>query len=115
MPFRTPLRALEHVKGGAVDIFVRKTAEEGYVTIAKAALKKAQKTFNENKKKAEKAAERAAQEAKDKEKNAAAEAAKLEAAKSIVLEEDKSLGPAKKVGLVEVCSGMILVGYGYPF
>ncbi|KAJ3054475.1 hypothetical protein HK097_001720 [Rhizophlyctis rosea] len=99
MPFRSPLRALEQVKGGVVDIYVRKTSEEGYQPIAKAALKKAQKTFNENKKKAEKAAERAAQEAKDKEKNAAAEAAKLEAAKSVVLEEDKSLPAAKKIKL----------------
>ncbi|KAJ3294493.1 hypothetical protein HK104_003531 [Borealophlyctis nickersoniae] len=97
MPYKSPLKALEKASGGQVDIRVRKTAEEGYQPIAKAALKKAQKLYDANQKKAQKAAERAAQEAADAEKNAAAEAAKLEEAKKIVLVNDKTLPEAKKI------------------
>ncbi|KAI8922054.1 hypothetical protein DFJ77DRAFT_482236 [Powellomyces hirtus] len=89
-PFKTVLRAVEHAAGGNAEILVRKTTEEGYQPAAKTALKKAQKLVEANLKKAEKAQKAAAADA-------AAEAAKLDEAKKVVLEQDKSLPAAKKV------------------
>ncbi|TPX62575.1 asparagine---tRNA ligase [Powellomyces hirtus] len=89
-PFKTVLRAVEHATGGNAEILVRKTTEEGYQPAAKTALKKAQKLVEANLKKAEKAQKAAAADA-------AAEAAKLDEAKKVVLEQDKSLPAAKKI------------------
>ncbi|KAI9088749.1 hypothetical protein DFS34DRAFT_654803 [Phlyctochytrium arcticum] len=96
LPFKTAYAAFAHLSGNG-EILVRKSVDEGYQPIAKAALKKAQKLYDANQKKAQKAAERATQDAANAEKNAEADAARLAEAKSIVLEEDKSLPVAQKI------------------
>lgn len=100
MPFKTPIKAVEAVKGDltlVAAIKVRKAMAEGYQPIAKAAMKKVLKLHEGNLKKAQKAAERAEQDAIDAEKARVAELAKLEEAKSVVLELDPSLPTASKV------------------
>ncbi|KAI8815958.1 uncharacterized protein EV422DRAFT_547736 [Fimicolochytrium jonesii] len=89
-PYKTVAKALEHPSVGEGNIVVRKSTEEGYQPIAKTALKKAQKLFEANQKKAQKLAAAAAD-------SAAAEEKKLEEAKKIVITEDASLPAAKKI------------------
>ncbi|KAJ3188325.1 hypothetical protein HDU85_005476 [Gaertneriomyces sp. JEL0708] len=95
-PFQTSLKALEHGNGKA-EIVIRKAADQPYEPIAKAAMKKLQKLYDTNQRKAQKAAERAAADANSAQKNAEAEAARLEESKKVVLEQDKTLPEAIKI------------------
>ena len=100
MPFKTTLKAVEAVNGDlqlTAAIRVRKTFEEGYQAIAKAAMKKALKIHEGNVRKAQKAAERAEQDAEEAQKQKELELARLEEAKKIVLEQDPALPPASFV------------------
>jgi hypothetical protein len=89
------LKAIE-VKGDNIKIQIKKDAE-GFKEISGAAFKKAKKTFAEQQKKAKKLLEQQKKQEEELKKKLEDEAKALEHAKSIVLTEDASLPPAKKV------------------
>lgn len=96
-PLKTPVRAIEL---GAGTILVRKATEgEGseYASISGAALKKAKKAYEVNKRKAEKEVERLAKEAELAAQKAESEQKRLEDAKKLVLKKPDT--PATKVSL----------------
>ncbi|KAI8895155.1 hypothetical protein BC833DRAFT_567703 [Globomyces pollinis-pini] len=97
MPYKTVQKAINHLKGALGDsqILVRKSILDPYTIVAKAALKKAIKTFGEQQRKAAKDAERKILEKANWEKQQAAEKIKLDAAKSVVLELDPELPEAQ--------------------
>lgn len=100
MPYKTVLKAVQVLEGNAdavAKILVRKDMEEGFVVIAKSAVKKGLKLYETAVKKAQKEAERMVAEALEREAAKAAEMIKLEEAKKVVLTEDKSLPFAEKV------------------
>ena len=101
MPYQSLLKAVTAAKGEpkAYDIFIRKAILDNYELAAKSATKKVVNTYLAEQKKAAKAAERALQDKENAEKNRAAEEAKLEHAKTIVISEDKSLPAAKFIKL----------------
>jgi asparaginyl-tRNA synthetase len=101
MPFQTLQKAVAHVKGdvGPWEFYVRKAILDPYEPAAKAGLKKAVKGYEIALKKAAKDAERAEQDKLNAEKNAAAEKAKLDEAKKVVLTQDTSLPVAKTIKL----------------
>eukprot|EP00842_Homolaphlyctis_polyrhiza_P001118 jgi/Hompol1/2006/HPOL_005310-RA len=99
MPFKTLLRAIEAAGGAKANFVVRKDLIEGFQPAAKAAIKKAVKMFEVNVKKAQKAAAAAAEAAAEALKNAAAEQARIEEAKKIVLVEDASLPAALQASI----------------
>lgn len=94
-PFKSVLKAIE-VKGDNIKIQIKKDAE-GFKEISGAAFKKAKKTFAEQQKKAKKLLEQQKKQEEELKKKLEDEAKALEHAKSIVLTEDTSLPPAKKV------------------
>ncbi|KAJ3413297.1 hypothetical protein HDV05_008214 [Chytridiales sp. JEL 0842] len=95
MPFKTPLKAMESVKGNdKCPILIRKDHAEGYLPISGAALKKAKKTYEENERKKAKAEEKAKKDSEEAAKKAAETAKKLEEAKKIVLKLDDTLPAA---------------------
>lgn len=100
MPYKTVLKAVQVLEGNVdavAKIFVRKDMEQGFVPIAKAAVKKGMKLYEQGVKKAQKEAERLIAEAQEREAAKAAEMIKLEEAKKIILQEDKSLPAAEKI------------------
>ncbi len=100
MPFKSVLKAVQILEGDAdavAKILVRKDMEQGFVLIAKAAVKKGLKLYEQGVKKAQKEAERMVSEAKEREAAKAAEIIKLEEAKKIILTQDQSLPVAEKV------------------
>ncbi|KAJ3275861.1 hypothetical protein HDV01_006727 [Terramyces sp. JEL0728] len=101
MPFKSLLKAVTFVKGeiSKYDVQVRKEILEPYAPAAKAALKKAVKAYEVQGKKAAKDAERAVQDREKAEQQKAAEQAKLEAAKAVVLEQDPALPGAEYIRL----------------
>jgi asparaginyl-tRNA synthetase len=102
MPYKTVLKAVQLLDGNAdavAKILVRKDMELGFVPIAKAAVKKGLKLYEQGVRKAQKEAERLVAEAAEREAAKAAEMIKLEEAKKIVLTEDASLPVAQKVGM----------------
>ncbi|TPX32790.1 asparagine---tRNA ligase [Synchytrium microbalum] len=101
LPYKSVLTALESIQGGKCYVFVRKRVDADYAEISGAALKKARKTYEGNLKKAEKAAEKARMEEAEGAQRAAEEAARIEAAKSIVLSQDTSLPTATKIKIKE--------------
>ncbi|CEI99853.1 Putative Asparaginyl-trna synthetase [Rhizopus microsporus] len=94
-PFKSVLKAIE-VKGDNIKIQIKKDAE-GFKEISGAAFKKAKKTFAEQQKKAKKLLEQQKKQEEELKKKLEDEAKALEHAKSIVLTEDASLPPAKKI------------------
>lgn len=96
MPISTPLKALEMAAGKPVEILVRKSLEDGYQPIAKAALKKAQKAYEQLLRKIQKQKESSEKDKAERAAKAKEEEEKLEAAKLITLTLDQSLPEAKK-------------------
>ena len=105
-PFKSLQALVQYVKGetDSYDILIRKKTDEPFDTIAKTAIKKALKGYEIAVKKAAKEADRSVQDKKELEKSLAAERAKLEEAKSIVLVQDISLPKAKKIQLREAAA-----------
>ena len=103
MPFQSLAKAVTFVKGDvdSYTILSRKAILDPYVDVAKSALKKAKKTYEISVRKAEKDADRAEQDKAEAAKRAVAEQAKLDEARKVVLKQDSSLVPAKKIQLRE--------------
>ncbi|TPX33268.1 asparagine---tRNA ligase, partial [Synchytrium endobioticum] len=97
LPYKSVLAAVEAIQGGKCHIYIRKQVDSDYVEISGAALKKARKTYEGNVKKVQKAAAKASLEAEEGAQRAAEEAARIETAKAIILEQDPSLPTAKKI------------------
>lgn len=101
MPFLSLQKAVAHVKGNVseYDYLVRKAILDPYEPAAKAGLKKAVKGYDLALKKAAKDAEKAIQDLSNAAEKAAAEQLKLDEARSVVLVQDQTLAPAKKIQL----------------
>lgn len=93
MPFLTLQKAIQVAKGEAAsyEIFFRKAILDPYEPASKAGIKKAVKAYELSLKKAQKDAEKAESDKLNALKNAEHEQKRLEEAKLVVLEEDKSL------------------------
>lgn len=102
-PFKSLQALVQSVEGktDSFDIFIRKKTDDPYDPIPKTALKKAVKGYDLAVKKAAKEADRSAADQEALLKSQAAEQAKLEEAKSIVLVQDASLSKAKRIQLRE--------------
>jgi asparaginyl-tRNA synthetase len=103
MPFQSLAKATAFVKGdlSLYEILYRKEILDSYEPAPKTAIKKAVKNYQIQLKKDAKEAERLILEKQKALDNAAAEQAKLEEAKSIVLTQDTSLPKAKPIKLVQ--------------
>eukprot|EP00050_Salpingoeca_kvevrii_P006336 m.288772 g.288772 ORF g.288772 m.288772 type:complete len:554 (+) comp12025_c0_seq1:20-1681(+) len=97
-PYKTPHQAIREC-GENIDIFVDGEGDEAYQPIPKSRLKKALKGVQLEKRKAEQAAAKADKDVKAEAEAAQAREASLEAAKTIVLEEDPALPKAKQIKL----------------
>jgi len=92
-PFKTVLRAMREAGKEPfppIMVDVKAEGQQGYEPIAKAQLKKMTKLFGQEQRKAESKAKLEAEKAAQHEKN-------LEEAKSIIIEEDKSLPESKQI------------------
>ncbi|KAL7746264.1 methylenetetrahydrofolate reductase (NAD(P)H) met13 [Sorochytrium milnesiophthora] len=99
-PLRTLLVALERLSTSD-DVFVRKSPADDYKHASGAAVKKARKYLDIEKKKREKDAARQAQDAHRFAEKQDEERRRLEQAKAVVIKQDESLPTAKKIKIAQ--------------